>query len=89
MKEIRKKAYPVLFNEIRSGNKTFDLRIADFDCQPGDILILEEIDEVTKTPTGRELRKQVGYVLRTKDVNFYTPEDINNYGYQVLSLLDM
>ena len=87
MKEIRKKAYQPYFDEVASGNKTFDVRVTDFDCQPGDILILEEIDSETRKPTGREIRKQVGYVLRTKDVTFYDPKDIEKYGYQVISLI--
>lgn len=88
MKEIRKKAYRPYFDEVLNGNKTFDVRVADFDCQPGDVLILEEIDNETRKPTGREIRKRVGYVLRTKDVTFYDPNDIDKYGYQVISLLD-
>lgn len=88
MKEIRKKAYQPYFDEVLKGNKTFDVRVADFDCQPGDVLILEEIDNKTRKPTGREIRKRVGYVLRTKDVTFYDPKDIDKYGYQVISLLD-
>lgn len=88
MKEIRKKAYQPYFDEVLSGNKTFDVRVADFDCQPGDVFILEEIDNETRKPTGREIRKRVGYVLRTKDVTFYDSKDIDKYGYQVISLRD-
>lgn len=88
MKEIRKKAYQPYFDEVTNGNKTFDVRVADFDCQPGDVLILEEIDNETRKPTGREVRKRVGYVLRTKDVTFYDSKDIDKHGYQVMSLLD-
>lgn len=88
MKEIRKKAYQPYFDEVLNGNKTFDVRVADFDCQPGDVLILEEINNETRIPTGREMRKRVGYVLRTKDVTFYNPTDIAKHGYQVISLLD-
>jgi len=88
MKEIRKKAYQPYFDEVLNGTKTFDVRVADFDCQPGDVLILEEIDNETRKSTGREIRKRVGYVLKTKDVTFYDPTDIAKHGYQVMSLLD-
>jgi len=88
MREIRKKTYQPYFDEVLQGNKTFDVRVADFDCQTGDIFILEEFDNTTKQPTGREIRKRVGYVLHTKDVTFYDPDDITKHGYQVISLLD-
>lgn len=52
MKEIRKKAYQPYFDEVINGDKTFDVRVADFDCQPGDILILEEVDNATKNQLG-------------------------------------
>lgn len=88
MSEIHKKAFSALFAEVASGRKTFDLRLADFNCKPGDILILDEVDEVDMRPTGRSVRKRVGYVLKTKDLDFFSAEDIQAYGYQVMSLLD-
>ena len=81
MKEIHKKAYQPYFDEVASGNKNFDVRVADFDCQPGDVLILEEVDSEARKPTGREIRKTVGYVLRTKEVDFYDPKDVEEHGY--------
>ncbi len=88
MSEIRKKAFPELFQAVVDGSKTFDLRVADFECHKGDILILDEVDEDTKQPTGRFIKKKVGYVLRTKDLNFFEEEEVNQFGYQVMSLLD-
>jgi hypothetical protein len=88
MSVIHKKAFPALFAQVLAGNKTFDLRVADFDCQPGDVLILDEVDAASKQPTGRSIRKQVGYVLKTKDLDFYDPKAVEQYGYQVISLLD-
>ncbi|HUB92871.1 MAG TPA: DUF3850 domain-containing protein [Verrucomicrobiae bacterium] len=87
MTVVRKKAYPALFEEVASGKKTFDLRLADFDCRPGDVLILDEVSEGDKKPTGRSVRKKVGYVLKTKDLDFFTPDAIQEHGYQVMSLL--
>jgi len=88
MREVHKKAFPALFAEVLSGNKTFDLRLADFDCRPGDVLVLDEVSEADKQPTGRSIRKKVGYVLKTKDLAFFAAEDVQQYGYQVMSLLD-
>ncbi len=87
-KEINKKTVSSLFNEILLGNKTFDVRLADWQCEPGDILILNEVDEETNKLTGRSIRKKVGYILYTNETDFFTKKDIEKYGLQVISLLE-
>ncbi len=87
-KTIEKKIWSEYFEKVASGEKTFELRLADWDCQPGDILILNEVDSTTKLPTGRSLKRRVGYVGKTKDFDFWTKEEIDKYGYQIISLLD-
>jgi predicted nuclease of predicted toxin-antitoxin system len=87
-REIHKKAFAGLFEEVKCGNKTFDVRVADFACRQDDILVLDEVDETSKQPTGRSIRKKVGYVLKTKDLDFYDPQDVSTKGYQVMSLLE-
>jgi hypothetical protein len=57
MAEIYKKTWPKYFELVRDGTKTFDFRLADFDCTPGDILVLQEWDPETREYTGSELRK--------------------------------
>ncbi|HLC55686.1 MAG TPA: DUF3850 domain-containing protein, partial [Candidatus Nanoarchaeia archaeon] len=42
--KIEKKVWPEFFQEILDGNKTFELRLNDFECNQGDILILKEWD---------------------------------------------
>ncbi len=86
--EIRKEVLSQYFQAILLGKKTFELRLADWDCREGDVLILEEQDETTKEITGRRLKKRVGYVVHTKDLRLWPPEDADKYGYQVISLLD-
>jgi len=88
MKEIHKKTYPTLFAEVLHGNKTFDLRLANFDCATGDVLVLDEVSESDKAPTGRSIRKKVGYVLKTKELGFFPTDEIEQYGFQVMSLVD-
>ena len=83
--EIEKKTWPELFEKIMKGEKTFDLRLADFDCKSGDILILKEYNPKTKKYTGRVLRKRVTFVLKTKDVNFWPKDDIERYGFQIMA----
>ena len=82
---IKKKTWPDLFEKVLSGEKKFDMRVADFDCQPGDVLVLQEWDPEAKDYTGRELEKEVNYVLKTKDVKFWPQEDVDKYGFQVIS----
>ncbi|MBP6891478.1 DUF3850 domain-containing protein [Candidatus Shapirobacteria bacterium] len=87
--EIKKKIWPQYFEKIKSGDKTFELRLADWKCNVGDVLILQEWNPETKSYTGRELSKTVSYVLKTKDIKnagMWTEEEINNYGFQIISL---
>ena len=82
--KIHKKTWPAFFQKVLDGDKTFELRLADFDCNIGDILVLKEWDPTTKEYTGRELEKEVTYVLKTKDQKFFTKEDVEKHGFQVM-----
>jgi len=87
--EIKKKIWPQYFEKIKSGDKNFELRLADWECHTGDILILQEWNPDTKSYTGRELTKTVSYVIKTKDINnagMWSEEEINKYGFQIISL---
>ena len=82
---IEKKVWPEYFQKIIDGDKKYELRLADFTCQPGDTLVLKEWDPATKEFTGREISKEVTYVIKTKDTTFWSPEDIDKYGFQIIS----
>ena len=83
--KIEKKVWSEYFQKILEGVKTYDLRLADFECKPGDILILKEWNPKTKEYTGRVLEKTVTYVGKTKELNFWTREEIGRYGFQIIS----
>lgn len=83
--EIKKKSWPEQFNAIEAGKKKFDLRLADQEYNEGDILILEEYDPETKQYTGRKIEKQIKFVLKTKDLNFWTKEQIDKKGFVIVS----
>lgn len=85
---IEKKTWPEFFEKVLSGQKTYDVRVADFKCSPGDTLVLKEYDPETKKYTGREITKKVGFVGSLKDFNFWPQEDLEKYGLQVISLLE-
>jgi len=85
---IEKKAWPKYFQRILDGDKTFEVRLADFECKPGDILVLREWDPETKSYIGRVAEKKVTYVMKTKGDECYSKEDIEKYGYQVIAFRD-
>lgn len=83
--KIEKKVWSEYFQKILDGDKTFELRLADFECNVGDMLVLKEWNPNTKEYSGRELTKEVTYVVKTKNAPFWTKEEIEKYGYQVIS----
>lgn len=85
MIRVEKKAWPELFEKVRTGEKNFDVRLNNFKCKSGDILVLREWDPILQKYTGRIIEKKVRFVLRTKDVRkFWTKEEIKKYGFQVI-----
>jgi ribosomal protein S17 len=85
MKRIEKKAWPELFDKMLSGEKNFDLRLAEFECEEGDILVLKEWEPKTKQYTGRELEKEITFVIKTKDMKFWSKEEMDKLGFVVMS----
>jgi len=82
MKVIVKKIRPKYFEEIKKGNKTFELRKEDdVQYEEGDILILKEIEKIgIDILTGRFAISRIGFVLR----NFEGLSD----EYAIISLKD-
>ncbi|WKZ25052.1 MAG: DUF3850 domain-containing protein [Patescibacteria group bacterium] len=83
---IEKKTWPEQFEALVSGIKKFDCRLADFNCQVGDTLVLKEWDPITAQYTGRQLEKHITYILRTKEAPFWNKEEIEEFGLQIISL---
>jgi len=86
MRKIEKKVWSEYFQAIVEGKKNFEVRLADFDCKEGDLLILREWNPRKKEYTGRVIDKKVTYVARTKDFGFWNSEEIEKYGYQIIGL---
>jgi len=74
-----------MFQAIIDGKKKFELRLADQNYQEGDILVLKEIDK-NRNFTGREISKKITFVIKTKDLSYFKEEEIDKYGYAILSL---
>lgn len=56
----RLKTWPMYFDKVLDGSKTFEIRKNDRDFQVGDVLILKEYDE--ENYTGRQIYLEVTYV---------------------------
>lgn len=83
--KIEKKVWPDYFQKIIDCVKTYELRLADFECNPGDILVLKEWNPETKQYTGRVIEKTVTYVGKTKGQTFWPKEDVEKYGFQIIA----
>jgi ASC-1-like (ASCH) protein len=91
MKRIEKKILPEYFQAVLDGRKTYELRLNDFDIEEGDMLVLKEWSKEAGKYTGREVEKTVGFVRgwKLKELeDFWTKEDIEKFGLQVISLKD-
>lgn len=84
---IKKKIQPQYFDDVASGKKKFELRLADFEIQDGDTLVLQEWDPQAKSYTGRELEKKAASVYKfTKDDLFGQAEEMMEKGFYIISL---
>jgi hypothetical protein len=57
------KTLPEYFMEVKSGRKTFELRLNDRNFKVGDVLILQEYDSDKDELTNRWIEKEVSYIL--------------------------
>lgn len=90
-RRIEKKVWQEYFEDILNGKKGFELRLADFDCKEGDILVLREWDRYMHHYTGRSVEKVITYVLHFSpdDPRFWTTDEVRRHGLQVISLDDL
>ncbi len=86
MAEIRKKIWPEFFEKVQAGKKRFEVRVADFDINEGDTLILEEWNPDTKEYTGRKIEKKVDFILKFKLDDFGQKKDIEEKGLFVIQI---
>lgn len=81
---IRKKTWKEAFEKIASGEKTFDVRLNNFECEVGDILVLEEYDPIKKKYTGRKVEKKITFILNSKEQKYWTQSEIKNNGLVIM-----
>ena len=85
---IKKKCWPLEFEEVLGGKKNYELRLADFVVHVGDTLLLKEWDPKIKDYTGRTVEKKVTFIdtLDLKNIPYWSQEDIKKYGLLLMSL---
>lgn len=85
-KKIEKKVQKEYFDAILDGRKRFEVRLADFECKPGDVLVLKEQKDSNEL-SGREIECEVLYKFNTKDIEkFYSKEEIEKQGLVILAI---
>jgi len=84
MKIIKKKIWPEYFELVKSGKKKFELRLADFEIEEDDTLILEEWNPETKEYTGRKIEVKPSYILKFDIDKFGQAEEIKNKGLYII-----
>lgn len=82
--KIEKKVQTPYFEAILKGDKNFEVRLNDFECKEGDVLVLREWDPEKNDYTGRTLEKKVTYIVKTRDLPFWSKEEIEEKGYQII-----
>ena len=88
-RRIIKKILPEFFDLITVGKKKYELRLADFEAEEGDVLVLEEwttVDPRTRTKTGRVIEKTVSYVRKFDLNDFEQLEEMKKHGFYILQL---
>jgi len=76
------KTWPAFFRAIETGLKHFEARLNDRDFKSGDVLHIQEWNPETKEYTGRELVREVSYVL-------YGPAFGVESGHCIMSLIPL
>lgn len=86
MAEIKKKTWPEYFKLILNGKKKVDIRLADFNINEGDVLILEEYDPETNTYTGRKIKKKAKSIIKFNPIRMHRPEEIKKFGFYIIEM---
>ncbi len=85
---IKKKCWPEWFEKFCSGERTFELRLADFALKNGDILVFEEYDPEIKEYTGRKASFKCEKVEHSAQdpLQFYNVKDVRKRGFWIIRL---
>ena len=74
-----------MFEEMKKGNKKFEIRLGNMNIQKGDTLKIIKRD-IEGNPTAEHLNKKITNVTKTKELSYWTEEQINKHGFTIMSL---
>lgn len=83
---IHKKILPQYFEAVKSGKKKYEFRVADFEVEEGDTLVLNEWDKDKQEYTGRSIEKKVVWKGKFNPDSFGQREELEKHGFYILSL---
>ncbi len=77
-----------MFDRFSRGERTLELRLADFDLKDGDTPILEEYDPKTREYTGRSTSFNCERVEHSVEnpLQFYNVKDVEKSGFWIIQL---
>ena len=82
MTTIIKKVFSEHFFKILTKDKLFEIRLADFEINDGDTLILRE--RTDNKYTGNQITAMVSCVYKLNELKYWTPDQISRFGLQVI-----
>mgnify|MGYP001588456897 CR=1 FL=1 len=81
---IEKKIWTDMFENDQELDN--DFRLADFELQPGDVIVYKEWDPQAKAYTGREYRRVVKDVTKHGNPGrYWSQEELNAHGVYVIN----
>jgi len=83
--KIEKKLKKEYFEKVMSGVMNTDTRLADFECNEGDVIVYKEWDGEAQSFTGREVEKKIVSVTKNARPRPWTEENIEKYGFHTIS----
>ncbi len=86
-RRIVKKILPEYFDLISLGKKKYEFRLADFEAEDGDVLVLEEwdsVDPATRKSTGRVIEKTITYARKFRIDELNQLQDMKEHGFYIL-----
>lgn len=87
MKTVEKKCWPKNFELFATGKRILDFRLADFDLEQGDMLVLTEYDPEKKKLTGRTTQLKVKRLEKVGNITrYYSEEELEKHGFYLMLL---
>jgi hypothetical protein len=74
-----------IFEEVKLGNKKFEVRLGNEKINVGDILVIKQRGEDGKE-TGQEIKKKVERIGRTKDLKFWPEKEKIKHGFTIIQM---